>query len=406
MTRKEAIDKVYGMSGTKEQHEALDFLVPEIRELREFYDRQQENERIRKIITDSVFYRYGAGVEYKDVLDYLDKLEKQKEQKPLKVGESAYFDPNTEMWFIKEEQKPVEFTHHETNESLKDAVTHQMEDDGDVDDFVRRGIDDIALKYAELGAKWQKEQKPEEKPINWTELTWEDINYLEDLMAKVHYEFRNGIGAESFGKEVLEKFREYKEDEYTDEKEQKPAEWDELQAEFRSINEAFEDGKKEVVDNPERYGLCKSAEWSEEDETYLQDALWCIEKAEEVAKDENDTGNCWCARRWLKSLPLKPKKENEEWRHYIWATNLRFDFTALIKYDNTDNYEIVQAGNRPKQEKNGVYILIKDIKPQSHWKPSEHQMNILKAVKDYVGKGSGYWGEGLGSLIDDLEKLM
>ena len=122
MTRKEAIDKVYGMSGTKEQHEALDFLVPEIRELREFYDRQQENERIRKIITDSVFYRYGAGVEYKDVLDYLDKLEKQKEQKPLKVGESAYFDPNTEMWFIKEEQKPAEFTHHETNESLKDAA--------------------------------------------------------------------------------------------------------------------------------------------------------------------------------------------------------------------------------------------------------------------------------------------
>lgn len=42
---------------------------------------------------------------------------------------------------------------------------------------------------------------------------------------------------------------------------------------------------------------------------------------------------------------------------------------------------------------------------QPHWKPSEHQMNILKAVKEYVGKGSGYWGEGLGSLIDDLEKL-
>ena len=42
----------------------------------------------------------------------------------------------------------------------------------------------------------------------------------------------------------------------------------------------------------------------------------------------------------------------------------------------------------------------------SSWKPSEEQMNILKAVKDYVGKGSGYWGEGLGSLIDDLEKLM
>ena len=37
-----------------------------------------DDERIRKIITDSVFYQYGAGVEYKDVLDYLDNLEKQK----------------------------------------------------------------------------------------------------------------------------------------------------------------------------------------------------------------------------------------------------------------------------------------------------------------------------------------
>ena len=42
----------------------------------------------------------------------------------------------------------------------------------------------------------------------------------------------------------------------------------------------------------------------------------------------------------------------------------------------------------------------------SSWKPSEHQMTILKAVKEYVGVGSGYWGEALGSLIEDLEKLM
>lgn len=46
----------------------------------------------------------------------------------------------------------------------------------------------------------------------------------------------------------------------------------------------------------------------------------------------------------------------------------------------------------------------KSLRPS--WKPSEHQMTILKAVKEYVGRGSGYWGEALGSLIDDLEKLM
>ena len=59
-------------------------------------------------------------------------------------------------------------------------------------------------------------------------------------------------------------------------KEQKPVEWDELQAEFRSINEAFEDGKKEVIAHPEKYDLCKPAEWSEEDEEIFNNI---IEKA-------------------------------------------------------------------------------------------------------------------------------
>jgi hypothetical protein len=36
-----------------------------------------------------------------------------------------------------------------------------------------------------------------------------------------------------------------------------PTEWDNLQEEFRNINEAFEDGKKEVIDHPDKYGLTK-----------------------------------------------------------------------------------------------------------------------------------------------------
>lgn len=96
------------------------------------------------------------------------------------------------------------------------------------------------------------------------------------------------------------------------------------------------------------------------------------------------------------------KQKPAEWRHYIWATNLRFDFTALIKYDNTDNYEIVQAGNRPKQEKNGVYILIKDIKLQSHWKPSEEQM---EALLNALHPDDPYYPE-LKSLYEQLKKLM
>lgn len=54
-----------------------------------------------------------------------------------------------------------------------------------------------------------------------------------------------------------------------------------------------------------------------------------------------------------------------------------------------------------------ISLLLEKIEPpQEHWKPSEEQMSILKAVKEHVGRGSGYWGEGLGSLIKDLEKLI
>lgn len=54
-----------------------------------------------------------------------------------------------------------------------------------------------------------------------------------------------------------------------------------------------------------------SKEWSEEDEVYLQDALWCVKQAAKVAKDENDMGACWSAENWLKSLrpSWKPSEE-------------------------------------------------------------------------------------------------
>lgn len=42
--------------------------------------------------------------------------------------------------------------------------------------------------------------------------------------------------------------------------------------------------------------------WCEEDENGLNDALWAIQKARTIAKDENDMGNLWCAENWLKSI--------------------------------------------------------------------------------------------------------
>lgn len=57
-----------------------------------------------------------------------------------------------------EDNTSCNFTHHELNESLYEAIKAQMEDDGDVDDFIRKGIDDIVVKYAALGAQWYEQQ--------------------------------------------------------------------------------------------------------------------------------------------------------------------------------------------------------------------------------------------------------
>ena len=86
MTRKEAIGKVFGMIGTAEQHEALEFLVPEVRELRESYDKQQEDEKIRKSLIKNFknYYemydkscgepKWGSdSLAVKDILAYLKK---------------------------------------------------------------------------------------------------------------------------------------------------------------------------------------------------------------------------------------------------------------------------------------------------------------------------------------------
>lgn len=48
--------------------------------------------------------------------------------------------------------------------------------------------------------------------MKYNELTWKDINTIEKLINCVLYEYRNGLGDESFGKEVLKRFLEIKND--------------------------------------------------------------------------------------------------------------------------------------------------------------------------------------------------
>ena len=49
--------------------------------------------------------------------------------------------------------------------------------------------------------------------------------------------------------------------------------------------------------------------WVKEDEIGFIDAMWAIEQARTIAKNENDMGNLWYAEKWLKSL-----KERYTWK--------------------------------------------------------------------------------------------
>lgn len=73
----------------------------------------------------------------------------------------------------------------------------------------------------------------------------------------------------------------------------------------------------------ERFNLQPKQEWSEEDEAAFGDLMWCIEQARKSSKDENDMGDIWFAENWVKKR-------------------------------------------------------IKFLRPKSHWKPSEEQMETLE----------------------------
>lgn len=57
----------------------------------------------------------------------------------------------------------------------------------------------------------------------------------------------------------------------------------------------------------EKQGEQKPA-WSVKDEAGLGDALWAIQQARTIAKDENDMGNLWYAEKWLNSLKKRLQK--------------------------------------------------------------------------------------------------
>lgn len=223
-------------------------------------------------------------------------------------------------------------------------------------------------------------------------------------------------------------------------KEQKPTdtEWDELQVDFRNINEAFENGKKEVVDNPERYGLCRPAEWSEEDEQnlnvclsyikdetlcqWLKDAIHagynkpveCIEFDNEFKKQvshllasvlnkdwEYDKGSVEYAAQQLLGYakheiqPVEWSEEDEKMR-----CNILNVLTPNIVYTPGSGTRTGTSTYKYDKEINWLKFL------RPSWKPSKEQMEALNLLLCRGELSFMSQAKTLRSLYNDLEKLM
>lgn len=292
MTREEAINTVRNIYQTDKEKEALEILIPELAE--------SEDERVRKHI---IAYLRNELHNIKQLTPtttemerWLAYLEKQKEtgirwfksdnvknpNKPYIDKAGMFYTTDGRMCYASEIEK-------QKGETLRDFI----------DNF----------PYSDE----QKEQKPILEVFGFKV---GDKVRLKDGDGRTHiikkFEKIEGLHGPDFyhvdfednsARDSIYPGEEYPNGYYTQmeklEEEQKPAEWDKLQEVFRNINEAFEDGKKEVVAHPKKYGLCKPTEWSDEDERMRQTA---IEACKVVINDyENSNSRFYKCKDWLEN---------------------------------------------------------------------------------------------------------
>ena len=174
----------------------------------------------------------------KSVFPELAVLDEEEIKNMLKaaINQTAWLDSDKNLcysWLEKQEKKSVNKL--QVGDELYEHIRNTCAciDDALIIETLKYKNDYLSMaKHSAQSAFDMIEKQREQKPVTinnlqWDELTWEDINTLEGIINNVHSEFRNGIGVESFGKEVLERFREIKGDEYMDACEQKSVEWSE-----------------------------------------------------------------------------------------------------------------------------------------------------------------------------------
>ena len=251
------------------------------------------------------------------------------------------------------------------------------------------------------------EKQKEQKPVEWTELTWKDIVELEGIINNVHYDFSAGIGQESFGKEVLERFRNKKDDAEVDACEQKPAEKQDYSGltDFeRAIHRGFLCAG--VVNVPvtiikETAQDCLAhlqAEWSKEDWKLLDEVrehiIGVIGDKPDLTPNKIYDGFLDLIDN-LKRLRPQPKQEWSEEDEKI------LHGIEQCVYDNVAN---IGTMNKVR------YIdWLKSLRPQPHWKPSEEQIQAITYLASSIPpnflKEQEYTMRLVDEVIEQLKKL-
>ena len=157
-------------------------------------------------------------------------------------------------------------------------------------------------------------------------------------------------------------------------KEQKPAELTKKEHDYCI---GFTDGKREVLDNLERYGLRKSAGLSEDDKKTLNCArYWLNDRLEARNALDISTPSCELSVsgviKRLDSILSRPQPK-QEWNEQEWSEEDEDAVRHICRYLG---YHCNEATARGCKE--WLNNRLKSLRPQPHWKPSDEQMKALE----------------------------
>ena len=144
-----------------------------------------EDERIRKIITDSVFLAYGANDEYRDVLDYLDRCGLEKQKEPENTSASTMIPSCwAEEPSLQKEQNPLT--------DFEAAIYSYLSDDTS-GKFDKEVMHKCAIERAKILLELARK---EQKPAEWSEEDEKIVNNIVSVLGQyIDYKAVSGTGS-------------------------------------------------------------------------------------------------------------------------------------------------------------------------------------------------------------------